>query len=134
MVRAAGLRVFEQPGIPPLLAVAEPLVVLYCAIMDQAPASMSAILQQAAAEDHTASPSREVDDDAAGRVACFYSISNTQPGLAGVDLVRPPTREGMMHTDNPCTSPCQPCPPQPCTTLPANPLSADSRPACNMGP
>ncbi|KAK9822047.1 hypothetical protein WJX74_003129 [Apatococcus lobatus] len=62
---------FFHPSLP-----AEPLVLLHTALTCQVPAAMKHVLEQP-----TDQPSAE---DAT--TACFYSISSTQKGLAGIDL------------------------------------------------
>lgn len=78
---------FFHPSLPD-----EPLVVLHTAILSSIPCSMQEVLTPQQQDQGAGSCARSthsssgggVDDTAS--VACFYSISNGQPGLAGVDL------------------------------------------------
>lgn len=73
---------FMHPSLP-----GEPLVVLHTAIMDQVPDCMDAVLaQRQQQQHHTQQQHAGSSSSSEATVACFYSISSSQKGLAGVDL------------------------------------------------
>jgi hypothetical protein len=76
---------FMHPSLP-----GEPLVVLHTAITDHIPANMDALLTQQHSSkgsgSNNGSGSGGSSSSSEASVACFYSISSGQRGLAGVDL------------------------------------------------
>jgi malonyl-CoA decarboxylase len=80
-------RVFAwtHPSLP-----GEPLVALHVALCQELPARMGDLIRSASADggggDASGSSAANAAADASASTAVFYSISNMQPGLAGVDL------------------------------------------------
>ncbi len=70
---------FLHPCLP-----GEPLVVLHTALMNTIPADMHSILQPEPQPQQAPFLGQQQQEQQ--QVACFYSISSTQPGLSGVDL------------------------------------------------
>ena len=70
---------FFHPAMPD-----EPLIFVEVALMDTIPGSIQALL----------APDRDVLAPERAKVAVFYSISNCQPGLAGVSFGRVPDQAG----------------------------------------